>query len=308
MSSTAVASTSFATFLVRSAIVGAVGVPAVTLDKRLRDALRSAMDPAMRQDPVSADSEKFGFLQATREYEKEFLKKWQGEEKGIARAMALAKAMENAPVLKCLSEADQDESSASSSALLARLSSPSVRLEDRIAMAESASNEILNKAASALKRIGDLQQEIVLGEAGAALEELGYAIKTRTGAELRAIQGEHVVAVQVAIGGRLAVDLGGFDGVSCKAALGEFFVALERRGVRVKLEQKVFHGRKEGGVLLRGVQAGAVKHPIKAMDQKRQASDLGSAGKTASTDQPIREKQRMNASLRARSRQRGKVR
>jgi len=109
----------------------------------------------------------------------------------------------------------------------------------------------------AYQRLRHAERATIAAQVGNSLEDLGYQVRVTRVKETVAFvgrRGHHTVALVVRPGGRIELDMAGFDGDSCDRETKALLAALRRNGLVIASEHLVRHGRFAGGPLIRRAQ------------------------------------------------------
>ena len=107
------------------------------------------------------------------------------------------------------------------------------------------------------QRLRHAERATVAAQVGNSLEDLGYQVRVARVKENVAFVGRrshHTVALVVRPGGRIELDMAGFDGDSCDRETKALLAAFRRNGLVIAGEHLVRHGRFAGGPLIRRAQ------------------------------------------------------
>jgi hypothetical protein len=103
------------------------------------------------------------------------------------------------------------------------------------------------------QRLLAAQQTVLIDQAAKSLTGMGYRVERLVDFHaqgLWATRDGHTIAALVQPGGRLLMDMAGFDGVACHREAEQMLATLAENGVQVRREQVFLHGRRDGGPLV----------------------------------------------------------
>ncbi len=132
------------------------------------------------------------------------------------------------------------------------------RPEEAEGLAQHAEATLTTLTYQSHQRLVAAERATLVATVGNTLEDLGYSnlrvaqAKGRTALVGR--RGEHTLALVAGPGGKLQMDMAGFEGDSCRRETQRLLEGLHRNGLELSRVELTHHGRREGGALLRRAQ------------------------------------------------------
>ncbi len=173
----------------------------------------------------------------------------------LARAEAAARAFQDEPVLTAVSAAlDPGAVSRMEAELAAARKASEQGLAERTAAASRAAEAVVaDVVASSWNWLAQAQRQQTVTAFTAALSAMGYEVDKATGTDQTVVHGEsgdRQILALIRTGGRVDTDMAGFEGGECLLETQRLHAELTAQGVCPRRVDPVFHGRREGGVML----------------------------------------------------------
>lgn len=156
-----------------------------------------------------------------------------------------------------------------------RASGDPEEIENLLRDARNARREVESVVSRAATRLMRAETAVLAQAVRDTLAEMGYRviaprrpIKDAVVVKGQSEQGTSIHVRMEPQHGRVTADLSGFRGAVCLQERQRFLEGLERRGVRVRLFEREFHGRPEGGVLAQ--QSESVFTEVEDQERERQ--------------------------------------
>ena len=173
----------------------------------------------------------------------------------LARAGAVRAALNQETPLRLVAETwHQDALLKADQALgRAQMLHATGRLGEALAEARLAERTFSVAAYDSHQRLLTAQQTVLVDQTAKSLTGMGYDVERLADSReqgLSATRDGHTIAALVQPGGRLLMDMAGFDGVACHREAEQMLAAIAENGVQVRREQMLLHGRRDGGPLV----------------------------------------------------------
>jgi hypothetical protein len=173
----------------------------------------------------------------------------------LARAEATLEALEHERLLMAMAERSPGLSLAAMRQGLSRAAQiyREGGLQEAVRLAREAEARLAVAAHEGCRGLETLQRRFVSVVTARTLQDMGYRIDVATSESavaLWATNGQRTLAATVTDSGRVDLDLAGFDGLSCRLESERLLVELAERGLRVRREASLIHGRREGGAMI----------------------------------------------------------
>jgi hypothetical protein len=126
----------------------------------------------------------------------------------------------------------------------------------RLATMQAEADNLLQKLSKTVKtahlKLAAAEKEVLAEKTIESLTSIGYQVKSKSiGNELliRGKKQDLSIAAQITKNGELHIDMAGFEGGACKGELDRLNEELLKQGIGFEITDRVYHGKKEGGVL-----------------------------------------------------------
>ncbi|HZT32751.1 MAG TPA: hypothetical protein VFA33_22880 [Bryobacteraceae bacterium] len=141
----------------------------------------------------------------------------------------------------------------------ARLEATAGRAESAQRLAAQAEALYTSIIHDAHERLREAERATVAAQVGNALADLGYEVKlarVRQNVALVGRRDQHTMAMVLRPGGKVEMDMAGFEGDSCDRETKALLDAMRRNGSVIAAQNLTRHGRFAGGPLIRRAQQG----------------------------------------------------
>jgi hypothetical protein len=138
------------------------------------------------------------------------------------------------------------------------------------------------------------ERATIAATVGNTLQDMGYDVRVASANDNVALVGRrehHTLAMVVRPGGRLEMDMAGFEGGACNPETRALLEGLRRNGLVIAEQNLKWHGRFEGGALIRKAQRQGKSLEV-ALAEMMVAPDTSDEARAA-VDAPIRRRSRL---------------